>query len=563
MLVSLHVKNMALMQEAEVEFSDGLNILTGETGAGKSLLIGSVNLALGSGNFRDYIAEGADYALTELVFTTDSARVSELLREQDIPCEDGELILSRRYRDGRTVSRINGETVPVSFVRQIASELIDIHGQQDSQTLLSSRNHLGILDAYAKEEVASCAADCREQYRSMQKAKRELNKARETDRDRAKELDFLQYEVREIQAAALSCGEDDELEDAYRKMSNSEKILEAVSEAGSLTGASGYGGAAEELDRAARLLGSVRDCDSEIGSLFDSIEDAESLITDFNRSLSEYSESLSFDSRSFSRTEERLDLINSLKSKYGNSIEEILDSCREKEERISLLENYESYLDTLQRDYESAEAAYQKTAQALSDARRKSAAVFAAKITEALEDLNFLDVRFEIDILRREEPSEDGIDDVSFLISMNPGMPLRPLSSVASGGELSRIMLAIKAVMADRDNIETLIFDEIDAGISGRTAQKVSEKLALISRSHQVLCITHLAQIASMADSHYLIEKKPADSETITKIALLDDEQSVGELARILGGAKITDAVYENAREMKELARSLKEAEDL
>jgi len=272
-------------------------------------------------------------------------------------------------------------------------------------------------------------------------------------------------------------------------------------------------------------------------------------------------DSLVYDPGELRETQERLDLINGLKSKYGNTIEEILSSCREKEERVEILMNYGEYMAGLRRTLDESTKSLRETAKELSGVRKKAALVLAEKIRAALVDLNFLDVRFEIAFEELPEPGEDGLDAICFEISMNPGLPLRPLGSVASGGELSRIMLAIKAVMADRDHIETLIFDEIDSGISGRTAQKVSEKMAVIAENHQILCITHLAQIAAMADEHFIIEKKPADSKTVTNISILTEEESVAERARILGGAKITDKVMQSAREMKELAsRRKKEA---
>ncbi|MCD8103909.1 MAG: DNA repair protein RecN [Lachnospiraceae bacterium] len=561
MLAGLHVKNMALIREAEVEFGPGLNIMTGETGAGKSIVIGSVNIALGTGNFKDYVPEDADYALVELIFTTENPHVLELLKRQDLPCEDQEVILTRRYKGGRSTSKVNGETVPISFVRTLAQELIDIHGQHEHQSLLYAKNHLPILDSFAKEETAPLLQTCRERHRCYQKAKREWEAASASEKDRAKELDFLQYEIQEIQSAALRPGEDEELENSYRVMVNGQKIMETLSETGNLTGVGGYGGVEDEIGRAARTLSSVRGYDSALEELGSTLEDIESLVGEFNRGLTEYMDNLVYDPGELRETQERLDLINGLKSKYGNTIEEILSSCREKEERVEILMNYGEYMAGLRRTLDESTKSLRETAKELSGVRKKAALVLAEKIRAALVDLNFLDVRFEIAFEELPEPGEDGLDAICFEISMNPGLPLRPLGSVASGGELSRIMLAIKAVMADRDHIETLIFDEIDSGISGRTAQKVSEKMAVIAENHQILCITHLAQIAAMADEHFIIEKKPADSKTVTNISILTEEESVAELARILGGAKITDKVMQSAREMKELAsRRKKEA---
>ena len=558
MLVSLHVKNMALIREAEVEFGKGLNIMTGETGAGKSIVIGSVNIALGTGNFKDYVPEDADYALVELVFTTDSPRVRQMMDDQDIPFEDHDIIITRKYKSGRSVSKVNGETVPVAFVKELSSELIDIHGQHEHQSLLYAKNHLNILDGFAGEELSSLLKDCQQQYHGFQKIKREWQKANKEESERAKELDFLQFEVNEIEAAALQIGEDEELEASYRLMVNGQKIMEALSETGALTGANGFSGASDEIGRAARAIGSVRDYDETLGQLSDTLLDIESLMGDFNRGLSDYMDQFTFDEQELRRIEERLDLINRFKTKYGNTIEKIIEAGRQKRERLEVLSNYEAYLCNLKAEYEKKEKELKKTANEISKIRKSYAKQLSAKITEALIDLNFLEVRFDIDFKELKEVGENGQDEICFMISTNPGLPLRPLGSVASGGELSRIMLAIKAVMADKDEVETLIFDEIDTGISGRTAQKVSEKMAVIAGNHQILCITHLAQIAAMADHHFVIEKKPADSKTVTNIGLLTEEESVLELARILGGAKITDTVLQSAREMKELAKNEK-----
>ena len=558
MLVSLHVKNMALIKEVEVEFGNGLNIMTGETGAGKSIVIGAVNIALGTGNFRDYVPEDADYALVELVFSTENPQVLSKLEKQDLPVDDGEVIITRKYKGGRSVSKINGEIVPVSFVRELAADLIDIHGQHEHQSLLYPKNHLAILDEFAREELQEKLQQCRIQHRVYQKAKREWNDAGKNQGDRVKELDFLQFELQEMEAAALCPGEDEKLENAYRLMANGQKIMEALSETGSLTGASGYSGAGDEISRAVKAIGAVRSYDDALEGLGSTLDDIEDLISEFNRSLSDYMDGFVFDEQELRQTEERLDLINRLKTKYGNSIEEILESAKQKAERIEILLNYEDYLQKLRADYEKSRRALFQTASEISDIRKKYAKQLCEQIRNALIDLNFLEVRFEIVFQQMTEPSENGIDEICFQISTNPGLPLKPLGSVASGGELSRIMLAIKAVMADRDAVETLIFDEIDTGISGRTAQKVSEKMAVIARNHQILCITHLAQIAAMADQHYIIEKKPANSKTVTNIGRLSEKESVEELARILGGAKITEAVLENAREMKELANHTK-----
>ena len=554
MIVSLHVKNMALIEEVEVEFGRGLNILTGETGAGKSIVLGSVNIALGTGNFRDLVREDADYALVELVFHSEQEVVRKKLEKMDIPQEDGEVIISRKYKNGRSVSKVNGETVPVSFVRELASELLDIHGQHEHQTLLYPKNHLGILDEYSGQELAVLLKQCSEQYHTLLQARRRLEKAQADEASRAKEMDFLAFELQEIESAALKPGEDEELEAQYRLMANGQRIMEALSETGSLTGCGSDSGASDAIGHALRAMNAVSGFDEELGGLCGTLEEIESLLNDFNRGLADYMDSFTFDEQEMHRIEERLDLLNRMKAKYGKTLEDVLAYQREKEDRLRVLENYEEYLARLRAEYEKSERNIRQTSKEITAIRRQNAKVLKAKITEALVDLNFLNVQFEIQFESLDKPCDHGMDAVCFLISTNPGMPAKPLGDVASGGELSRIMLAIKAVMAEQDAVETLIFDEIDTGISGRTAQKVSEKMAVIARNHQIICITHLAQIASMADQHFQIEKHPSGGKTVTTITQLSEEESVTELARILGGAEITQAVLDNAREMRELA---------
>ncbi|MDD2960097.1 MAG: DNA repair protein RecN [Lachnospiraceae bacterium] len=559
MLLSLHVKNMALIQEAEVVFGDGLNILTGETGAGKSIVIGSVNVALGTGNFRDYVPEGAEYALVELVFWTDSPAVRGKLAELEIPDEDGQVVISRKYHNGRSISKINGEIVNISTIRELASELIDIHGQHQHQSLLYKKNHLMLLDKFAKTDLSDLPRICEKEWEAYRSFRQQLKEAVLDESERAKEIDFLKYEIQEIEEAVLRPGEDEELESSFTRMSHGQKIMEALSEIENLTGYES--GAGDGVGRAVRCLSGVADYDEKLQGLQQEFSQIEDLLSDANRELADYIADFSYDEQEFYELSRRLDLLNHLKSKYGKSIEDILNYQTKKQERLEQLLDYESYLEDLRVKQKAAMQALKKTAEKISGIRKKHALLLQERIKQSLLELNFLDIQFEIEFQRLEEPGSTGMDEVCFLISMNPGMPLRPLWEVASGGELSRIMLAIKAVMAEKDAIGTLIFDEIDTGISGRTAQKVSEKMALISRSHQIICITHLAQIAAMADTHLIIEKEAASGKTVTSIRRMEEKESIEELARILGGVKITDAVYQNAREMKELAGKIKTAE--
>ena len=552
MLLNIHVKNMALIDEADIDLTEGLNILTGETGAGKSIIIGSVNVALGLAGFKGFAREDAAFALAELVFSVDNEKQRKALEKLDLSLEDDQIIISRRLVNGRSVSKVNGETVPVSLVRQVSEILIDIHGQHEHQALLHQKNHLTILDAFAGEVLSGPAGEVRTLYREYDALDKKLKETDLSETARAKEMDFLAFEVGEIEDAALKPGEDEALEQAYRRQVNSQRIMEGVTEAETLTG-SDFGGAAELVSRAYRSLSTASAYDEKLESITAELADIDNLLNDFHRELKDYQGSISFDAESFQQTEDRLNLLNHLKAKYGGSIEKVLSYKKEKEERLEELAHYEAYRQRLKKELEQKKTELLKACGKVSEIRKQAAELLAGKITAVLQDLNFLDVQFSIDF-QETAPGPEGFDEICFLISMNPGQPLQPLQKVASGGELSRVMLAIKTVLADKDAVGTMIFDEIDVGISGRTAQKVSEKMAVIARSRQVICITHLAQIASMADTHFCIEKKLVGQEAKTFIRRLSDEESIEELARILGGAEITKTVRQSAREMKELA---------
>lgn len=541
MLLNIHVRNMALIQELEIDLSTGLNILTGETGAGKSIIIGAINVALGTSSFKGFAREDAKDALVELVFD-----------------EDGEqTIISRRLVSGRSISKINGETVPVSKIREVAGTLIDIHGQHEHQSLLYKKNHLGILDEYCKAELEPVREKTETLYGVFVKLKKDMEAATLDEAARKKEEDFLRFEIEEIDTANLRAGEDEQLELQFRKMANGRKIMEAVAEAHNFTGYENAG-AAELAGKALRCLQSVSMYDEVLKGLADQLLDIDSLLNDFNREMADYISDLSFDEQEFTEVEDRLNLINRLKEKYGKTVEEIQAYKKEKEERLKLLEEYELYRANLKKEYDDAKQDLYKSAAVMSEIRKRHAKTLQNEMKAGMIDLNFMDVQFEIVFEELDVVGPRGYDEICFMISTNPGEKVKPLNEVASGGELSRIMLAIKTVMADKDQMGTLIFDEIDVGISGRTAQKVSEKMAVIARNHQVICITHLAQIAAMADSHYIIEKKLEQQMTITSIRRLEEDESVAELARILGGVEITDTVIQNAREMKEMAVSTK-----
>ena len=555
MLVHLHVKNLALIEDIEVEFGPGLNILTGETGAGKSILLGSMQLILGSRIAKDMIRAGASYALVELLFQVENPRAEEALRALGIEPEDGQVILSRKIMDGRSINKINGETCTVSQMKAVASCLLDIHGQHEHQSLLYQDKQLEILDAYGKEEIWPAKEVVNSAYRTYRDCLRDLKALDMDEEQRNRERAFLEFEINEIESSGLKPGEDEELEKLYRKLDNGKKILETLQGVRDLTGNDSMQGAGESVGNAVREMMRVTEYESQLESMSSTLQEIDGLLNDFNRELSAYVEELNFDDETFYETEKRLDLINNLKAKYGQSLEEIQAYCKKQRQKLEDLDRYEENFQKAKAEVEKSRKKLEKVSDKLSVIRQKYSQMLTEKIIEGLKDLNFLDVQFRIDFQRKKDYTDNGFDDIEYEISTNPGESVKPLGRIVSGGELSRIMLAIKAILADRDQIETLIFDEIDTGISGRTAQKVSEKMAVIGKCHQVLCITHLPQIAAMADTHFEIEKHQKGTETITEIHPLEGDDSVRELARLLGGAEITQAVFENAKEMKELAQ--------
>jgi DNA repair protein RecN (Recombination protein N) len=417
-----------------------------------------------------------------------------------------------------------------------------------------------ILDGYLESELGGLFGELRAEYDRMKALEKELSESDIDESARLREQELLEFEIGEITDAELAQGEDEELESAYRKMTNGRKISEAVGTASTLTGFVDDGESAVDLiGRAVRELSSVASYDSEIEDLLSQLSDVENLLSDFNHSLSGYLDSLEFDDEKFRNVEDRLNVVNHLKDKYGQSIDLVLDELSKKQERLDVLTDLDAHRKKLSKDLDDSRSKALLLCKKISDIRKKGAAELSKKLKAALVDLNFLDVKFEIDVRSDEDKiTAGGFDDVEFMISTNPGEAIRPLDQIASGGELSRIMLALKTVVADRGDISTLIFDEIDAGISGKTAWKVSEKLGELSRDHQIICITHLPQIAAMADTHFMIEKGLEDGRTVTGIYSLTGDDSIKELARLLGGDEITDAAIENAKEMRGKAEAAK-----
>ena len=555
MLLNLHIKNMALIDEMDIDFGENLNILTGETGAGKSIVIDSIMLALGGKTPKDFVRKDADYGLVELLFSVENEETKKRLSDLEIADADqGELILSRKIIGNRSVSKINGETVTMAKVKEVSALLLDLHAQHEHQSLLVPGNHMKLLDRYGQEEISGLKESVASLYKEYRGLKDELAANTLNEEEKKRQLDLLLFEKNEIEEAALKVGEEAELEEKYRIAANSKNIAEGLAKACHYTEEGAY----DAVDRAVRELSTVSEYDKELGSMTDMLSAVSDLLSDFARSARDYLENNTYSEEEFGQLENRLNLVNHLKAKYGKTIEDVLVYAGNIEEQYDKLINHDLYVDGLKEQVNAVEEKLKNQCRILSEKRKQIAAVLTKNITEALVDLNFLDVRFDMVFEQTKDYSVEGYDYAYFIISTNVGEEMKPLWQVASGGELSRIMLAMKSCLADSDRIETLIFDEIDVGISGRTAQMVAEKIHGIGKNHQVICITHLPQIAAMANHHYLIAKKVEDEKTVTNITHLNKEEEIMELARLIGGVKITDTVIQSAKEMKELAGKAK-----
>lgn len=554
MLLDLNVKNLGLIDATEVTFKEGLNILTGETGAGKSMLLGSLNLAFGGKLDQSAIKDKDKPLYVEAVFSVTREHQRDKLNELGFSLEENEMILSRKYQNGRWSNRINGEAVNIKALQQVSEILIDIYGQHEQQLLLNQNKHLDILDEYAAEATVELKRELAQCFQEYQKIKKEYEDATKNREQRMREISFMEFEVKEIEEAGLKVGEDEELESQFRFMNNSQKIVTVLGQIHQITGYGSHDSAGELLGNCVKLMETLPQDVEKLSEQRNQLMEIDGLLNDFNRDIAQYLEELEFREEEFHEIQDRLNLINNLKVKYGKTIEDILAYKEQNSKKLEACMDYDVYLEKLSKQYAEARKQLEKLSEELSKVRRVYGKKLCEEVKVHLADLNFLNTELTFDFQRLAEFTKNGIDMVQFMIATNVGEPLRPLQSTASGGELSRIMLAIKTVMADHDEIDTLIFDEIDTGISGRTAQKVSEKMAVISRNHQLLCITHLPQIAAMADTHFVIEKNVVGDKTVTSVREISKEAQVEEIARMLGGVTITETTLQNAKEMKELA---------
>ena len=559
MLLNVHIKNIALIDDANVNFTDNLNILTGETGAGKSIIMGALKIGMGDKLPKDIVREADKEGFCQLLFLVDDEAVLEQIRQLGVePTEDGEILITRRIVNSRTINTINDMAVTAAKLREVSALLIDMHTQHQQQTLLKKNEHMKLLDKFGRAAIEPLKREVAQRHAEYTELVDQMDKLSMDEAERSRRAEFLKYQIAEIESANVKAGEDEDIEHQYNKMVNSRDIVAAASEVYSVTGYENQSSAGNEIGRVLVNLKGIKELDDEIDGLYSQLENIDALLNDFNVELSNYMQSMNFDDSEFREVESRLDVINDIKGKYGSTVDEVNRYLEESKAEYEKLSEYDEYIAELSGKINKAKKLMLDAADKLSAERKKQAKLMCQEIKTALSDLSFMQVDFDMVFDRLSECTANGIDDCYFVISTNVGEKMRPLYDVASGGELSRIMLAVKSCMAAEDNIGTLVFDEIDVGISGRAAQAVAEKMALISRKHQVISITHLPQIAAMADSHYLIEKSADEGKTVTKIVRLSEAESVTEIARLLGGASITDAVMSNALEMKQMAEKTK-----
>ncbi len=545
MLEQLTIKNVAVIDKLDVSLKDGVTVLTGETGAGKSIIIDSINMILGSRANKELVRRGTDRAEVQAVFGM-TEPVRAVLEENDIDTEDDEVIITRRVTsEGKSTARINGTVVTLNNLREIADMLINIHGQHDNQALLDPQRHIQFLDAYAHSEQA--ISEYRELYSRYRKTEKRIGGLRTNEQEKEQKIEFLTYQINEINAAALVPGEEEELLAARKLLENAEKINICAQKAYAHLyefpdGMSAY----DMISEAVEAVAEIEELSPELSSACEALRSAMYTVEDAAVEVRNFGSGVEFDARALDETEERLDLIHRLERKYGSTVDDILSFAKKAQAELDDIVMSDERIKELESELESIAADMNKAAEKLSVQREKAARVLEAEIESALHELNMEKARFSVKV-ERQRPSANGMDSVEFMIATNPGEALKPLVRIASGGELSRVMLAIKSILAKSDSVETMIFDEIDTGVSGSAAQKIADKLKTIGREKQVICITHLPQLAAAADNHFLIVKDVEGELASTSLEELDINGRVRELARIVGGGA---AGEEYAREM-------------
>ena len=547
MLELLHIENIAIIEAADIEFAPGFNALTGETGAGKSIVIDSLSAVLGQRTSRELIRTGADKAFVSAAFSGMAPELTETLGIQ--PEADGTLLLQREIQtDGKNVCRVNGRPVTVGQLRALGARLLNIHGQHDGQQLLDEEQHIVYLDSFGR--VESLAITYAEKYKNFTDIRRQIGALQMDEAEKARRVDTLQYQIEELRRAKLKSGEEEELTARRGMLRNAEKFLDAVAGADyALNGDDSGGGALSALRQAQDALSGVRHLDDAFGQLYERLGEAYSEVYDIAATVEDKRGELDVSPGELDRVESRMDLLYRLKKKYGATVEDMLDYQARCEAELAQIEDAGDTLARLEQALSKAEKEARQAAQALSDARKAAADRLTAQILTELQQLDMGKIRFAVDFAEKPLDS-DGMDTVRFLMSANVGEELRPIHKIASGGELARIMLAMKNVLSEQDHVGTMVFDEVDTGVSGRAAQKVAEKMARISRRKQVLCVTHLPQLAAMADTHFSVEKGERGGRTYTEVRRLDREQRRRELARLTGGSHVSQTMLDGAEEL-------------
>lgn len=550
MLSQLFIKNIAVIESASIDFENGFNVFTGETGAGKSILIDAINAVLGGRTSRDLVRTGESKAFVSAVFSDVSPKVKSVLEELGYDADDDELMISREISaEGKNVCKINARPATVSALKQLSGALIDVHGQHDSVILQNPELHIGYIDAFG--DTAAELSAYRESYKAMRETERAIKKISMDDSDKEARIDLLKYQIGEIEAAAVEDGEEDELLALSKRIKSSENIMELVSgTVAALDGDDGSEGALDELETVIKNAEELAEYFPDFAGVLEKFKSTYYELEEFANDVKNCADELDFDPQLQNRTEKRLDEIFRLKRKYGGSVEAMFAYYDKAVKELDGIEFSEERLEKLNKEYAVLKKATEEKASVLTQKRLAAAQTFEHAVMDELSYLNMPNVRFSVNF-EHADFSESGCDSIEFYIATNAGEPLKPLAKIASGGELSRIMLSIKNVLADKDEVGTLIFDEVDTGISGAAAQKVGRKLKQVSKGRQIICVTHLAQVAAFADNHLLISKATENGRTFTSVISLDKEGKICELARIMGG-ELTDSLKNSAKELLE-----------
>lgn len=555
MLNQLSVRNVAVIDKLDINLHDGVSVLTGETGAGKSIIIDSINMILGDRANKELVRYGTDKAVVQAVFDAPKS-VINILEENDIDVEDETVIITRQVtKEGKSVARINGMVVTLNILREISDRLINIHGQHDNQALLTPIRHITFLDAYADNE------EYINRYKGILSKKREIEKKISSlemdEQEKMQRIDLLEYQVKEIKKASLEKDEEDDLREQRDIYTNAEQITKSVNEAYmNLYEGDEIQSAYDGISIAVNEISQISDLNPQLKSIYDTLNEIMYSLEDTAHEIKEFGETVEFDEQTLNEIEERLDLISRLKRKYGNSIEEILEYLKKAESELNDIKLSDERTNELKEELKNITKELKEKGNVLTQRRENAAKVLEENIEKSLHELNMEKSKFKVNIENDGTFYDNGMDKVEFLISTNPGEPLKPLVKIASGGELSRVMLAIKSILADSDGVDTMIFDEIDTGVSGKAAMSIAKKLGVIAKNKQVICITHLPQLTAMADNHYLIQKNTDGELASTTLKELDEEGRELELARIIDGGEVTELALSHAKQMLENAKN-------